>query len=131
MPFPAILYCLVSDTVRLEERNKLSILGFFGHAPVGITVTTFGGVITLAFTLIADQGEDGTYTLGFEISDGKKSIVPRSVNQGSVIASKNRQTNLVFEVTAPYPGPGQYFIRLYIDEAKTPHFEASFELALG
>jgi hypothetical protein len=121
---------LIADAVRMEQNNKIAILGFLGAAPnVEINVKRFGGV-ALAFIFLAGEGDGKSHQLGFEIVDNtKKPVFPRQDFPDPQPTDKNRRTSTICEITTAYPGPGVYTARLYADS--NLHYETTFILKQG
>ena len=129
MPLPDINYCIVCEGVRIEERHKATILGFFNILPwVEVKVAEFGaGVIPLMF-LFGTTG--GTGKANFQIvllnPDGTELV---KMPELSITFKEGfGQMNVGIDVATIYQVPGTYTVQLRVSGEQK--YESSFSISL-
>jgi uncharacterized protein DUF6941 len=130
MPFPPIRHCLVCESVRVEERGKVTLLGFYGIAPdVIILLPNFQTPFAqLGFFLLGGQGQ-GNFNVSARLADEAGVVVletpaaPVTINPPANEMYINLNIQLI---GVPFPRAGTYRFSLFVDGAE--HFWATFQL---
>jgi hypothetical protein len=124
MPSIKISHCLICDSVREEQRNKMTLLGFFGLAssdpssvPVEIQLQDLNlPVNEIAFVFVgsAAGGSATQMELAYELFDwGDKPIFAYS--QPQVVKPAERSNFVVGIRLLKFPHTGRYKIRMRVD----------------
>lgn len=129
MPFPAITFCAICESVRPEVGGKLSILGFFGMTPY-VDIATQSLTLPLALMVVAGFGpvDDATtvYNHFFTIinPDGSEFLPATPPSRINVALG---QTGIIAIGVSNVPRvEGRRTIRLYINRELS--FESQFNI---
>ena len=125
---PPIEITLIADVVRIEERGKLTILGFLGFSPdVEIAVSRFPGNLALAFVMFGGKATS-SFDAAFEVVSSSGQPVIARTPPVEVALTVGKRVGINADTVGVYPGPGDYRIRLFVDDVL--HHEAPFALTL-
>ena len=125
MPEISIGQCLIGDSAREEQRNKMSLLGFLGFAttlmdgvplPADIQVQDIHFPLNdLTFVFCGKAaGQAGQTRLAYEIFDQRDTLIFTHSQEAEVAASD--RSNFIFNVRLlKFPHAGRYQIRMKAD----------------
>jgi len=130
MPFPPIRYWLVCEAVRVEERGKATLLGFYGISPdVTILLPVFPAPLAqLAFYLLGGQGQ-GDFDISTRLVDEAGAVVTETPMAHVVIAPPAGEIyiNLNIQLTGVIlPHAGTYRFSLIVNGEE--HSSATFRV---
>lgn len=137
MPAPPILWCLVCEDVRIEARQLVSLLGFYGVAPdVEIAIRNFGAPIErLAFYIGAKGESDGQlhrYSLEVREPGGSLVVGPAETAPEGQPPPPGVNIKIAFIFTTinmATPRSGVYSIVIKVDGKE--HYKSSFIIRQG
>lgn len=130
MPFPPIRYWLICEAVRVEERGKATLLGFYGISPdVTILLPAFPAAFAqLAFYLLGGYGQ-GDFDISTRLVDEVGAVVMETPMAHVVIAPPPGEIsiNLNIQLTGVnLPRPGTYRFSLIVNGEE--HSSATFRV---
>ena len=131
MAFPPIHYCLICEEIRQEQRNLVTLLGFYGVAPeVEILVRDFAQPVTrLAFLFVGGHGE-GTFKISMQLSNEGGENVLTTPEAAFLMQATPRRTNIAFGLMGfRLPSPGSYTLQLLVEGQ--PYYRTRFEVMQG
>ncbi len=132
MPLPPIYHGLICEEIRIEQRNLISLLGFYGVMPhVEMAVQNFTGPSRLAFLLVGGHG-GGTFNVSARLvaPNGEPLPTPPPF-QWNVDPTKTR-ANLGFGMLGlVLPQPGIYTFELLVDGEGGPVYANNFTVRLA
>jgi len=130
MPFPPIRFCLVCEVVRVEERGKVSLLGFYGVAPeVTIGLPHFQAPLAQLGFLLSCTPAQGTFNLSTRLTDDAGAVIletsPASVSLNPPPGILYMNLNLQM-AGVHFPHAGTYRLALIVDGEE--HFQTTFRV---
>src|SRR5438552_7764034 len=131
MAFPPINYCLICEEVRLERRNLVSLLGFYGIAPdVEILIRDFTQPVPrLTFLFVGGQG-DGRFKTSMQILDEAGHSLVATPETEVLVQPLPKRTNLALGIAGfSFPSPGTYALQLLVEGRR--HYETQFKVLRG
>ncbi len=132
MPFPPIYHGLICEELRSEQRNLITLLGFYGVMPyVELAVQNFTGPVRLAFLLVGGPGS-GSFNVSVRLvaPDGVPLSTPPSFPWN--IDSTKPRSNLGFGMIGMVlPQAGMYTFELLVEGEGRPVYTNNFTVRLA